>query len=99
MRRQKNVPLIQFCVEVRTLPDCQIVDRFTIEQSPGRNWSKTRACALYNQVQEHLNHLSMRNGLAYEIVLWGKPEDRSDWKNGYPIEGKYGQLSLLDEDA
>lgn len=96
MIRRKNVPQIQFCVEVRNLPGCEVIDRYTIEQSPGRTWNKKTACRLYNQVQQHLNSLAMRNGCSYEIVLWGKPEDRSDWIAGHPIDGKYEQLNILE---
>lgn len=80
-----NQPTLQFCVEV-TLPGGSVVDRFIIEQKESKPGSKASEDSIWNQVQSHLNDLSLKTGLDYEVVRWGDPKPRPCWLAGLPIQ-------------
>jgi hypothetical protein len=62
----------------------------------GLHWRLNQACAkparsrqedeLYNQVQSHLNDLSLRTGFDYEIVNWGLPASVDEYVNFRQLE-------------
>lgn len=82
MQRQFNSPTVQFCVEVRVPNGGEVVDRFTIEQVEALGKKTKNDSPSYDVVQRHLDDLSFRNELDYEIVRWGDPADRSEWIAG-----------------
>lgn len=55
--------------------DNEVLVRWVLDQRV-RNAHDNRCWdSLYNQVQEHLNDLSVRTGCGYMILNWGVPED------------------------
>jgi hypothetical protein len=86
MARQSNQANVQYCIQA-TIPGTRdIVVRFTIEQYQGPGSDNRQCDRIYNQVQEHITALSVRNNLDYEIVRWGEIKDRSGWIAGAPFE-------------
>lgn len=85
MSKKFNQPTVQFCIEVRHLPGCEVVDRYVIEQNEGHPITERSSQRIYNQVQKHLNELAIKTGCAYQIVRWGAPIDRRAWLAGFPL--------------
>lgn len=83
--RQQNEPNVQYLIEVRVPVTGYVVDRFTIEQVEVGSKAGARPHPNYNTVQVHLDALSSRTGLEYEIVAWGGVMDVSHWVDGEPL--------------